>query len=91
MDDGGEGKLAATLFLGTGRAEGALAVDLADPAMKALAEEQDALEQQIAALRLKKELDGPGAVRRAAREAADRAGAEDQGDPRSAGQEGRKR
>ena len=27
LDDGGEGQLAATLFLGTGRAEGALAID----------------------------------------------------------------
>ena len=54
MDDGGEGQLASTLFLGTGRAEGALAIDLSDPAMKALADEKDALDQQIAALRLKK-------------------------------------
>ena len=54
MDDGGEGRLAAALFLGTGRAEGALAVDLSDPAMKQLAGEKDALDQQIAALRLKK-------------------------------------
>jgi hypothetical protein len=53
MDDGGGG-LAATLFLGTGRAEGALAVDLSDPAMKKLADEKDAIDQQIAALRLKK-------------------------------------
>lgn len=54
MDDGGEGRLAATLFLGTGRAEGALAVDLSDPAMKTLADEKDAIDQQIAALKLKK-------------------------------------
>ena len=54
MDDGGEGQLAATLFLGTGRAEGTLAVDRSDPAMKALADEKDAIDQQIAALRLKK-------------------------------------
>ena len=54
MDDGGEGRLAATLFLGTGRAEGALAVDLADPAMQQLAGEKDAIDQQIAALKLKK-------------------------------------
>jgi hypothetical protein len=53
MDDGGGG-LAATLFLGTGRAEGALAVDLSDPALKRLADEKDAIDQQIAALRLKK-------------------------------------
>ena len=54
MDDGGGSGLAAMLFLGTGRAEGTLAVDLSDPAMKTLADEKDALDQQIAALRLKK-------------------------------------
>jgi hypothetical protein len=54
MDDGGEGRLAATLFLGTGRAEGALAVDLSDPAMKTLADEKDAIDRQIAVLKLKK-------------------------------------
>ena len=54
MDDGGEGRLAATLFLGTGRAEGTLAVDRSDPAMKTLADEKDAIDQQITALKLKK-------------------------------------
>ena len=54
MDDGGGGGLASTLFLGTGRAEGTLAIDLADPAMKKLADEKEAIDQQIAALRLKK-------------------------------------
>lgn len=54
MDDGGDGRLAATLFLGTGRAEGALAVDLSDPALKKLADEKDAIDRQIAALKLKK-------------------------------------
>ena len=53
-EGGGSGGLAATLFLGTGRAEGALAVDLGDPAMKKLADEKDAIDQQIAALKLKK-------------------------------------
>ena len=53
-EGGGSGGLAATVFLGTGRAEGALAVDLADPAMKKLADEKDAIDQQIAALKLKK-------------------------------------
>jgi hypothetical protein len=53
MDDGG-GALAAALFLGTGRAEGTLAVDRSDPAMKKLSDEKDAIDQQIAALRLKK-------------------------------------
>ena len=54
MDDGGDGRLASALFLGIGRAEGALAIDLSDPAIKALSDEKDALDQQIAALRLKK-------------------------------------
>ena len=54
MDDGGEGQLAATLFLGTGRAEGALSLDTSDPAMKKLADEKDAIDQQIAALKLRK-------------------------------------
>jgi hypothetical protein len=54
MDDGGEGHLASTLFLGTGRAEGALAVDLSNPAVKALVDEKDAIDAQIAALKLKK-------------------------------------
>jgi hypothetical protein len=54
MEDGGEGRLASALFLGIGRAEGALAVDLSDPAIKALSDEKDALDRQIAALRLKK-------------------------------------
>ena len=54
MDDGGEGKLAAAIFLGTGRAESALAVDLSDPAMKKLVDEKEAIDQQIAALKLKK-------------------------------------
>jgi hypothetical protein len=54
MDDGGGGALASTLFLGTGRAEGAVAVDLSDPEMKKLSDEKDAIDQQIAALKLKK-------------------------------------
>jgi len=54
MDDGGEGRLAATMFLGIGRAEGTLAVDTSDPAMKKLVDEKDAIDQQIAALKLKK-------------------------------------
>ena len=54
MDDGGDGRLAATIFLGIGRADGALAVDTSDPAMKALVDERDALDREIAALKLKK-------------------------------------
>ena len=54
MEDGGDAHLASALFLGIGRAEGVLAVDLSDPAMKALSDEKDALDRQIAALRQKK-------------------------------------
>jgi hypothetical protein len=56
MDEGSvpDSRLAATLFLGTGRAENALAVDTTDPAMRALVDERNALEQQIAGLKLKK-------------------------------------
>jgi len=54
MEDGGGGVLASTLFLGTGRADAALAADLSDPAMKKLVEEKDAIDQQIATLRSKK-------------------------------------
>jgi hypothetical protein len=54
LDDGGEGRLAATIFLGIGRSESAVAVDLSDPAVKALVDERDALDRQVAGLKLKK-------------------------------------
>jgi hypothetical protein len=54
LDDGGEGRLAATIFLGIGRSEAGLSVDTSDPAMKALADERTALEQQVEALKLRK-------------------------------------
>jgi hypothetical protein len=54
MDDSGGGQLAATVFLGTGRAETALQIDISDPALRALAAERDAIEQQVAAVKLKK-------------------------------------
>jgi hypothetical protein len=50
----GDTRLAASIFLGTGRAEDALAVDTGDPAMRALVDERGAIEQQIAGLKLKK-------------------------------------
>ena len=50
---GSDSHLAATIFLGTGRAEDSLAVDTSDPAMRAL-DERAAIEQQIAGLKLKK-------------------------------------
>jgi hypothetical protein len=56
MDEGAgpDSRLAATIFLGIGRGEGELAIDTSDPAMRALADEKNAIEQQIAALKLKK-------------------------------------
>ena len=54
LDDGGGGQLAATVFLGTGRADAALNVDASDPAARALIEERSAIEQRIAALKLMK-------------------------------------
>jgi hypothetical protein len=52
LEDGVNGSVAASLFLAP--AQGALKVDTSDPAIRALAEERDALERQIAALRLMK-------------------------------------
>lgn len=54
MDDGGEGRLAATMYLGIGRGETALNVDLNDPEVRAIAEQRDAIERDIAALRMMK-------------------------------------
>jgi hypothetical protein len=42
------------MFLGIGRADGTLAIDTSDPAMKQLADEKDAIDRQIAALKLRK-------------------------------------
>jgi hypothetical protein len=59
LDDGNQGKLAATLFLSP---EGAARADIAsvsDPALRALLEQQDALERQVAQLRLKKDTMDP--------------------------------
>ncbi len=54
LDDGGEGRLAATIFLGIGRSETGISGDTSDPAMKALVDERTAIEQQVEALKLKK-------------------------------------
>jgi hypothetical protein len=56
MDEGAgpDSRLAATMFLGIGRTEDTLAVDTADPEMRALVDERNVLEQQIAGLKLKK-------------------------------------
>jgi hypothetical protein len=52
LDDGGDGHLAATMYLGIGRAEAA--VDTSDPETKKLVDERTAIETQIEGLRLKK-------------------------------------
>jgi hypothetical protein len=54
IDDGSEGRLAGALYLAPERSRTA-AAQSADPALRALLEERDALERQVAALRLKKD------------------------------------
>lgn len=54
LDDGSEGKLAATQFLAPSASRTA-AAQAADPALRALLEQRDALERQIADLRLRKD------------------------------------
>ncbi|OFW31329.1 MAG: hypothetical protein A3H97_25240 [Acidobacteria bacterium RIFCSPLOWO2_02_FULL_65_29] len=54
LDDGNEGKFAATQFLAP-RGSRASASASANPAMRALLEERDALEERVAELRLKKD------------------------------------
>jgi hypothetical protein len=53
LDDGGSGA-AATLFLDSDRARAAAIARVADPALRAALEEKQALEDQIAGLRLRK-------------------------------------
>jgi hypothetical protein len=54
LEDGTEGKLAATLYLAPDKARTAIA-ETSDPAMRALLEEQVSLNRDIEALRLKKD------------------------------------
>jgi hypothetical protein len=54
LDDGNEGKFAATQFLSP-RGSRTAAAASADPALRALLEQRDELEEQIAQLRLKKD------------------------------------
>jgi len=55
LDDGREGKLAGTLFLESDRAKMAATAKIADPELRALLDAQRVLENQVAALRLRKE------------------------------------
>jgi hypothetical protein len=54
IDDGSEGHVAGTMYLGIGRADAALQADMSDPAVRALVTERDAIERDIAALKLMK-------------------------------------
>ena len=53
IDDGGEGR-ASTMYLGIGRADAALNADMSDPAVRELVEARDAIERDVAALKLMK-------------------------------------
>jgi len=59
IDDGGEGSLAATMFLGIGRTDAAAQADLSDPAVRELVAQRDAIERDIAALKLLKATTDP--------------------------------
>ena len=60
LDDGSQGKLASTQYLAPARSRTAAAQN-ADPALRALLEQRDALEQQVNDLRLKKDGMDPAA------------------------------
>ena len=55
LDDGREGKFAATLFLESERARAAATARVADPELRALLDAQRTIEDQVAALKLRKE------------------------------------
>jgi Peptidase C13 family len=55
LDDGREGKFAATLFLESEKARASQTASIADPVLRGLVEEQRKLENDIAALRLRKD------------------------------------
>jgi hypothetical protein len=54
LDDGSEGRLAATLFLAPAGGRAAAGLDMTNPAIRDLVRERDALEQQVAGLKLRK-------------------------------------
>jgi len=55
LDDGREGKFAGTLFLESERAKATATANIADPELRALIDAQRALENQVTALRLRKD------------------------------------
>lgn len=54
IDDGSDGHVAGTMFLGIGRADAAAQADMSDPAVRELVGQRDAIERDIAALKLMK-------------------------------------
>jgi hypothetical protein len=54
LDDGSEGKVAGAMFLGRAGGTAAATLDMSNPAVRDLVRERDALEQQVAALKLRK-------------------------------------
>ncbi|HWF86074.1 MAG TPA: C13 family peptidase, partial [Vicinamibacterales bacterium] len=54
LDDGSEGKVAATMFLAPAEGRASSTLDMTNPAIRDLVRERDALEQQIAGLKLRK-------------------------------------
>jgi hypothetical protein len=59
IDDGGDAKLPAALFLTPHPADGGLKVDTSDPAMRALVAEREAIQVQIDALKAQKDTVDP--------------------------------
>ena len=61
LEDGSQGKLAGAVFLSPERTRDAAtaAAAAADPALRALLDQQDALERQVAELQAEEGLDGP--------------------------------
>jgi hypothetical protein len=55
LDDGGDAKLPAAMFLTAHPADGGLTVDTSDPAMRALVAEREAIQKQIDALKAQKD------------------------------------
>lgn len=55
LDDGGDGKLAATQYLTAHPADGGLKVDVSDPATRALVAEREAIQKDIDTLKEKKD------------------------------------
>jgi len=55
FEDGAEGKIAGTMFLTAHPSDGGLAVDRSNPQLSALADEREAIQKQIDALKLQKD------------------------------------